>query len=642
MGLGSTIGQFTDGDDIQIKGTSGNLADVSAANALKTDGSGVTQPISVTSLPLPTGAATETTLSAQNVLIGAVTETAPASDTASSGLNGRLQRIAQRLTSLIALIPSVIGTAFFTRISDGTNTVAVKAASTAPNASDPAAVVTLSPNGNAVTVASLPLPTGAATEVTLAKLPVAQASTTSGQSGPLAQGAVTTAAPTYSTGQTDPLSLTTAGALRTDSSATTQPISATSLPLPTGAATSALQTTGNASLVSIDAGIPAGLGSATSANSMPVVIASDQVLPVTTADVAPASGSVTTLDTSTSSLIGSNGQVFYVGTPTAGSASVFALSSQENVSVQVSVLGGGGTLVVEISSDGGVGYIRPNVFQPSTTSYSNAFTSSFLVTVPVAGMTNIRVRSTTSWTGTATVLVRETVNTRNITVTDPLPGIVGTIVLPTGAATSALQSTGNSSLSSIDTKLTSQATAANQSTEITSLQLIDNAIGSVAAGTAGTNSFLTGGVFNTALPTVTNGQQVASQFDSSGRQIIAPLTNTSIVKAQLEDNSGNAINSFNSQLLDADLLNTSGQYRAQSVTTSAAEALGAGTILANRKCLFVTPTTGTVYWGFSNAVTTTTGTPIFKNQTFTIAAGPSQHVYLIAAGTIDCRVAEAS
>lgn len=33
---------------------------------------------------------------------GAVTETAPATDTASSGLNGRLQRVAQRLTSIIA------------------------------------------------------------------------------------------------------------------------------------------------------------------------------------------------------------------------------------------------------------------------------------------------------------------------------------------------------------------------------------------------------------------------------------------------------------------------------------------------------------------------------------------------------------
>jgi hypothetical protein len=54
-----------------------------------------------------------------------------------------------------------------------------------------------------------------------------QGSTTSGQTGPLIQGAVTTAAPSYTTAQTSPLSLTTAGALRTDASATTQPVSGT-------------------------------------------------------------------------------------------------------------------------------------------------------------------------------------------------------------------------------------------------------------------------------------------------------------------------------------------------------------------------------------------------------------------------------
>lgn len=42
-------------------------------------------------------------------LVGALTETAPATDTASSGLNGRLQRIAQRLTSLIAFFGSFLG-----------------------------------------------------------------------------------------------------------------------------------------------------------------------------------------------------------------------------------------------------------------------------------------------------------------------------------------------------------------------------------------------------------------------------------------------------------------------------------------------------------------------------------------------------
>jgi hypothetical protein len=42
------------------------------------------------------------------------------------------------------------------------------------------------------------------------------ASTTAGQIGPIVQGAVTTAAPTYTTAQTDPLSLTTLGSLRVD------------------------------------------------------------------------------------------------------------------------------------------------------------------------------------------------------------------------------------------------------------------------------------------------------------------------------------------------------------------------------------------------------------------------------------------
>lgn len=41
--------------------------------------------------------------------LGSLTETAPASDTASSGLNGRFQRACQRLTSLIALFPTILG-----------------------------------------------------------------------------------------------------------------------------------------------------------------------------------------------------------------------------------------------------------------------------------------------------------------------------------------------------------------------------------------------------------------------------------------------------------------------------------------------------------------------------------------------------
>lgn len=51
----------------------------------------------------------DVTRASTDTLVGAVTETAPATDTASSGLNGRLQRIAQRLTSIIALLPTALG-----------------------------------------------------------------------------------------------------------------------------------------------------------------------------------------------------------------------------------------------------------------------------------------------------------------------------------------------------------------------------------------------------------------------------------------------------------------------------------------------------------------------------------------------------
>lgn len=65
-----------------------------------------------------------------------------------------------------------------------------------------------------VSLASQPLPTGAATETSLVKLTIAQGATTSGQTGALVQGSVTTAAPSYTTGQVAPLSLDPSGQLR--------------------------------------------------------------------------------------------------------------------------------------------------------------------------------------------------------------------------------------------------------------------------------------------------------------------------------------------------------------------------------------------------------------------------------------------
>lgn len=81
--------------------------------------------------------------------------------------------------------------------------------------------------------------------------------------------------PVQLTDGTDLSLVSAAGALLVDGSGVTQPISAASLPLPTGASTSALQTTGNTSLSNIDTKTPS-LGQTTMAGSSPVVIASNQ------------------------------------------------------------------------------------------------------------------------------------------------------------------------------------------------------------------------------------------------------------------------------------------------------------------------------------------------------------------------------
>lgn len=68
---------------------------------LLVDGSGVTQPVSAASLPLPSGAATSANQTTANTSIGATSEAAATTDTATSGLNGLLKRLLQRITTLI-------------------------------------------------------------------------------------------------------------------------------------------------------------------------------------------------------------------------------------------------------------------------------------------------------------------------------------------------------------------------------------------------------------------------------------------------------------------------------------------------------------------------------------------------------------
>lgn len=566
---------------------------------------------------------------------------------------------------------------------------------------------------------------------------------------------------------------------------------------------------------------------------------------VLSADMAPANGSITAFDTATISLAGANGQTFYTGTPTTNSAAVFALSSTSMVVLQLSLIGVGGTVVVEVSGDGGTFWTRPNVFLPGTQSYSNAFTAPFIGIVGVAGKTHIRARGTTSWAGTGTITVHESTNTHSVIVSEALPpgaNAIGSVTvsssaLPTGAATdtnqvtqtAALQilddvpaamngafSKGSPIMGQLDDTSTTAATEDNvapvritaQRSLHTNLRATDGTANPfrpdaqikiamdsstlfydtfdlsldtttrwAATGTAPTSSAgqltisagttalafsaiqsqptfqLLGNMFNHTLsimkvdsglktgvyrfwglgiqaasPTVaaplldgagfewdgttgvlsgvvwssstrsqtvslsivqpTDGSfhryavyyktsRVYFEIDNvtvgsiaypnptlsilpvigivvNGASTVSPAAtfistfmgvgDTSRTNAFLSDPSypwRKAGVSANNDLFGADTLNTAGQHRAQSVTTSAAEALGGGAILANRKMLSILPTNGTIYYGFSNAVTTTTGTPIFKNSLVSFAASTSTHVYVISAGTVDCRITEA-
>lgn len=99
----STSTKQSDGSQkTQVVDGSGNVVG-STSNALDVNIKSGT--VNIDESTLATSARQDTT----NTEIGALGETAPGSDTGSSGLNGRLQRIAQRLTSLIGLLPGSLG-----------------------------------------------------------------------------------------------------------------------------------------------------------------------------------------------------------------------------------------------------------------------------------------------------------------------------------------------------------------------------------------------------------------------------------------------------------------------------------------------------------------------------------------------------
>lgn len=214
-------------------------------SAWKVDGSAVTQPISASSLPLPTGAATQTTLAAILALLPTSLD--------GGNLRVKVENTTVAVAGAGASGAAVSGNPVLAAGSDGTNARTLKTGTDGTLKVDGSA--TTQPVSGTVT-ANIGTSGSLALDASVTAQNLAQGSTTSGQVGTLVQGAVTTAAPTYTTAKTNPLSLTTTGALRVDGSGVTQPVS--------GTITANIGTSGSLALDASVTGLQVSQGSTTS------------------------------------------------------------------------------------------------------------------------------------------------------------------------------------------------------------------------------------------------------------------------------------------------------------------------------------------------------------------------------------------
>jgi hypothetical protein len=465
-----------------------------SVNGLLVDGSAVTQPVSASSLPLPLGAATETTLLALNTKV-------PANLTVSST---RLLVDNSGVTQPVSASSLPLPTGAATELTLDSVKTAVESLET----KDFATEATLSSiNTEVNTLNSVDF----ATENTLSSINTKIPS--------LGQAAMTGSSPVVIASDQSAIPASQSGTWNINN------VSGT-VSLPTGASTSALQTTGNTSLSNIDGKLPATLGQKVSNDSLSVVIASDQSpLPISgTISSTQVSGVEDLTNSSTTPLL-ANGVFTGAAFNVTGYVSI-------NVNVKSDVPSATGGVKVEFSTDGvnwdhshstsytaatGVGYIfnveykyarivytngtSPQTYFRLQTIFKTTLTKSSLYTLSQAinsnmfaelgrsvitgettggggGYVNVKVDPSGAMITATTIDTALPAGTNNIGDVDvatlpiaynagatdaqtqrvvvandqTIPISASSLPLPTGAATSALQTTGNSTLSSFSAK----------------------------------------------------------------------------------------------------------------------------------------------------------------------------------------------
>lgn len=297
---------------------------------------------------------------------------------------------------------------------------------------------------------------GVALDTSVNGILVAQASATSGEKGPLVQGAATTGAPTYVTGNTYPLSLTLAGALRVDGSAVTQPVSVS------GNVTLAANSSINLTQVG---GSAVALGQVTMAASIPVTLASNQ-----------------------SALAVSQSGTWNVGTLTSITNAV-TVSQATAANLQAQVQGPAASGAAKSGNPVQHGAVF-NSSQPTVTTGQvvEAQATARGALIVATGVDNFTVQQGGSnWSANIAQVGGSSIALGQTTMASSLPVAIAS-------------NQGNVPVS--------QATASSLNAQV---------VGNVASGSSDSgNPVKAGGVYNSAAPTPSTGQRVDLQMDSSG------------------------------------------------------------------------------------------------------------------------------
>lgn len=607
---------------------SGNLRafKVSTTGVISVDGSAVTQPVSAASLPLPTGAATAAnqtssqgsagggTAAANSLLMGGVYNTA--APTLTNGQQASLQFDSSGNLK-----------------TNGTSTISGTVAATQ------------SGTWNITNVSgTVSLPTGASTA---AKQPAL------GTAGSASSDVLTVQGIASMT------------ALKTDSSAVTQPISASSLPLPTGASTSALQTTGNTSLSTI----------ATNTGNIPAnLTVTSNALQVTQTTATPAGTNLigkVGIDQTTPGT--TNGVQVNAALP-AGSNVIGHVINDASSAVIGHVINDASSAVIgHVIADSGsttvvTGTPTVNLTQVGSSNVSLGQTTG-ASSIPVVTASDIALSTGAVRTATGNLTATSQ------TVTINTSGATTILFMPTGtfSATVTFETTGDGgttwqSIQSWDYANAGLTNTANVSGRIYAIPALGNTIrarcstyasgtmvanfaatngafpaayvspvaffpiqGNVAEGATATNTnpVLVGGVFQTSPATITNGQQAYLQTDNTQNLLVK--VNTALPAGT------NAIGTVTAKAGTPTALTV--KAAAVTIGTSAVRLTNDGLAAASTRVLLVaqllSTSTANCFMGPSTVTSSgaTRGIQMFPGQTFSFTNDAGDYYAICDAAT---------